>query len=158
MNEERDALLFAKLKSKIEQYCAYSERCSSEVRAKLEKFGCEEETIDKLLTHLVEENFLDDERFAKAYANGKLRQNKWGKIKIGLYLKQKEIPPQLISTALASMDDLEYHDILEKILYKKLNSLREPNPYVKNHKAAQYATGKGFEQELIWAILKKSAD
>ena len=141
---------------KIKQYCAYQERCHSEVRNKLYGFGLNSEEIETIISTLIEENFLNEERFALAYAGGKFRIKRWGKAKIKQALNFKKISPYCIEKALKSLDDPTYEKNFEKLADVKWLSLKaEKNKYIKQTKLRRYLLGKGYESVLITDFLHK---
>lgn len=146
------------VKRKIADYCAYRERCSSEVRDKLESYECQLDEIDELLIFLEAEGFLDDQRFSRAYAKDKFRQNKWGKIKIRQYLKQKQVPSDLIEDGLASIPEEEYASTLTHLVERKYQSVKDENAYIKSNKTAQSIVGKGYESDLVWTAIRSLSD
>ena len=135
------------------QYCAYQERTQQEVRDKLYEWGLHKEEVEVCIAQLIIDNFINEERFAKAYAGGKFRINKWGKVKIKQELKLKKISPYCIKKALEEIDDKEYLKVLNDIIQKKSKEVKETNKYKKFAKVASYAISKGFEPELIRSIL-----
>ena len=139
---------------KIKRYCAYQERCQSEARQKLYAFELSSEKIENILCILIEENFIDEERFAKNFVRGKFRQKKWGKIKIKQHLKQKEISDYCIKKGFEEISREEYLKILNEILLKKSNKLMDDNVFIKKQKIAKYAINKGFENDLVWGLLR----
>ena len=141
---------------KIKQYCAYQERCHSEVRNKLYGFGLNVDEIEMLISTLIQENFLNEERFALAFAGGKFRIKKWGKAKIKQALNFKKISPYCIDKALKSLDDTTYEKNFEKLADIKWFSLKaEKNKYIKQAKLRRYLMGKGYESGLITDFLNK---
>src|ERR1700744_4009734 len=105
--------------TKAEHYCAYQERSQQEVRNKLFEWGLWPEAVENIISQLITAGFLNEERFAKAYVQGKFRQKAWGKIKIKQGLKLKKVPDVLIKKALATIDGEEYTAMLAKVLQKK---------------------------------------
>ncbi|MEQ9300427.1 MAG: regulatory protein RecX [Cyclobacteriaceae bacterium] len=146
------------VKRKVANYCAFRERCTSEVRDKLESYECQPDEIEELLMFLETEGFLDDQRFTQAYAKDKFRQNKWGKIKIRQYLKQKQVPSDLIEDGLASIPEEEYTSTLEHLVERKYQSVKGENDYIKSNKTAQSMVGKGYESDLVWTTIKLLSD
>tara|TARA_Y100000589_G_scaffold62407_1_gene53713 strand:- start:43104 stop:43550 length:447 start_codon:yes stop_codon:yes gene_type:complete len=139
---------------KMKKYCAYQERCQSELRQKLYILKVNSEDIDNILCHLIEENFLNEERFAKNFVRGKFRQKNWGKIKINQHLKQKGISDYCIKKGFKEINQEEYLKTLDVILLKKSKVLIEENPFIKKQKLAKYAINKGFENNLVWDLLR----
>ena len=145
---------FSEAMQKMRKYCAYQERCHQEVRWKLYDWGFDNEEMDKVSVQLMEEGFLNEERFAKALAGGKFRTKGWGKKKIEEQLKQKGISSYLVNTSLQTEINTEqYRDKLKTILEKKLYMLRAENALTQKQKAARFAMTKGYEPELVWNVL-----
>lgn len=142
-------------KVKAEHYCAYQERSQQEVRRKLYEWGLRKNEVEELIGELITSNFLNEERFATAYAQGKFRMKAWGKIKIKQGLKLKDVSEACIKTALKNIEDQEYKLKLQDVINKKAKIEKEKNPIKKTYKLAAYAISRGFEQELVWNILKK---
>jgi len=140
--------------TKAEHFCAYQERAQQEVRDKLYDWGLWPEAVENIIVNLIGGNFLNEERFAKAYVQGKFKQKSWGRIKIKQGLKLKKIPDGLLKKALATIDGDEYLAMLAKVLQKKSALLKEKDPYKRRYKLQQYAMGRGFEGDLISDILK----
>ena len=135
---------------KMKKYCAYQERCQSEVRQKLYDFELHNNDIENILCSLIEQNFINEERFAKNFVRGKFRQKKWGKIKIKQHLKQKQISDYCIKTGLEEIDTEDYLTTLDLIISKKGKLISEENNFIKKQKIAKYAINKGFENDLVW--------
>ncbi|RFZ84427.1 RecX family transcriptional regulator [Mucilaginibacter terrenus] len=142
--------------AKAEHYCAYQERSQQEVRDKLYEWGLWTAAVENIITKLIEGNYLNEERFAKAYALGKFNQKAWGKIKIKQGLQLKRVSPPLIKKALSTIDASDYMVTLTNILEKKAPAIKEITPYKRRYKLQQYAISRGFESELILEVLKDS--
>ena len=140
--------------AKAEQYCVYQERSQQEVRDKLYEWGLYPKSVELIITKLIESNYLNEQRFAVAYATGKFRQKGWGKNKIKQGLKLKKVSEPLIKFALKSIDEDEYLEMLRKIIQKKENSITEKVSYKRKYKLHQYALSRGFENDLIGDILR----
>jgi len=139
---------------KAGHYCAYQERSQQEVRDKLYEWGLWPAAVENIIAKLIEGEFLNEERFAKAYAIGKFRQKAWGKIKIKQGLKLKQVPDVLIRKALNSINYDDYLDTLRTIIEKKAILLNESNTYTRRYKLQQYAIGRGFENDRVAEVLK----
>ncbi len=139
---------------KAQNFCAYRERCQQEVRTKLYEWGLYPKEVEQIITELISENFINEERFAKAYTSGKLRIKNWGRNKIKMMLKQLSVSDYSIKKALQEIDEDEYLEILKKTIDKKAKSINEKNEYKRKNKIAAYAIGKGFEGELVWEVMK----
>ncbi|MES2112841.1 MAG: regulatory protein RecX [Bacteroidota bacterium] len=140
--------------AKAEHYCAYQERAQQEVRDKLYEWGLWPDAVENIIGELIGANFINEERFAKAYARGKFNQNGWGKNKIKQGLKFKKVPDVLIKKALQAIPDDDYLQSLEVILAKKARTITEKDKLKRRFKLQAYALGRGFELDLILDILK----
>lgn len=149
----RTPLTQAQAQAKAEAYCAFQERSQQEVRNKLYGWGLHADEVELTLSELIATNYLNEERFAIAYATGKFRMKGWGKIKIQQGLLQKSVSKPLVKIALQAIDPGEYHAKLLETLTKKASILTEENPYIRKHKLAQHAMYRGFESNLIYEIL-----
>lgn len=138
---------------KLQSWCAYQERSQQEVRDKLYELGLWTEAVENIIAKLIEDNFLNEERFAMAFAHGKFAIKKWGKIKIRMELKQKRVSDYCLKKALAQIDDTEYLDTLKKLIATKRRSINEKNPLKLKYKLASYALSKGYEKDLVFDVL-----
>jgi regulatory protein len=137
-------------KKKLEYYCAYQERCHQEVRRKLQGMRMIPEVIDQIMGHLIEHNYLNEERFSKAYVRGKFRQKYWGKNRLTLELKKRDISKNNINAALAEINPQEYSDIFEMLVNKRMNQLKEPNKLKRKKKLVDYLLYRGWEPFLVY--------
>ena len=135
---------------KIKQYCAYQERCHAEVRDKLYSFGLHKNEVEEIISTLITENYLNEERFAIHFAGGKFRMKQWGKIKIKQSLKFKQVSDYCIRKALKEIDSIEYQNTFHKLVEQKLKALKsEKNIFIKKRKLQDFLLQKGFESEMI---------
>ena len=135
---------------KAKHYCAYQERCHSEVRDKLYSFKLHKNEVEQLLTQLIEEDFLNEERFAIAYAGGHFRTKQWGKEKIKYALKQKQVSDYCIHKALIAISASDYNKTFFNVADKKQKTLKtEKNILIKKRKMKDYLQQKGYEIKLI---------
>jgi regulatory protein len=135
---------------KAKHYCAYQERCHSEVKEKLYGFGLNTKEVDQIISTLIEENYLNEERFAIQFAGGHFRSKKWGRVKIKYQLKQKQVSEYCIKKALKQIDEEEYLKTLQQIFEAKLKTLKsEKNIFIKKRKLQDHLLQKGFEADLI---------
>lgn len=139
--------------SKALKFCAYQERSQQEMRDKLYTWGMHQREVENILAHLISEGFLKEERFAIAYAGGKFRIKKWGKIKIKNALKGKRVSEPLIKKALNEISDTDYRKMLQKVIEGKSKLIKESDPFKRKYKIASYAISRGFESELVWLVL-----
>lgn len=141
---------------KAKHYCAYQERCHSEVKEKLYSFGLHKNEVEEMISNLIEGNYLNEERFALLYAGGHFRIKNWGREKIKQELKRKNISAYCIKKALAGINDQEYVTTLNKLASIKLKSLKnEKNIFVKKKKLYDHLRMKGYESGLLNIILNE---
>lgn len=153
MQRNAKKLTFEEVKKKALRYCAYQERSHQEVRNKLYESGLLAREVDELLTYLITEGFLNEERFAKAFAGGKFRVKKWGRIKIVHALEGKGVTRNCIRIGLKEIDEEEYDRTLTEIAVSKMSDLDESNIFIAKDKVSKHAISKGFEPELVWQKL-----
>jgi len=137
----------------MENFCAYQERCHKEVAQKLYDLHMIPEAREKITLHLLQHNFLNEERFSKAFARGKFSIKNWGRIRIVNELKFRNISPYNIKTALKEIDEDDYLKTLQKIAEKKAAVIKEPNAFKKRSKLLTYLSSKGYESELIYEVV-----
>ena len=139
---------------KIKQYCIYQERSHAEVKEKLYLLGLHKNDVEQIVSQLIEENYLNEERFAIQYAGGKFRMKQWGRIKIKHALKQKQVSQYSIKKALSQINEEDYAATLKKLAKQKLKVLKgEKNIFIRNKKLYDYLLQKGYEGELIREVL-----
>jgi regulatory protein len=135
---------------RAKHYCAYQERCHSEVKDKLYGFGLNTKEVDEIISMLIAENYINEERFAIQFAGGHFRSKKWGRVKISHALKQKQVSAFCIKKALKQIDEEEYLKILQQHFDAKFKTLKsEKNIFIKKRKLQDYLMQKGFESNLI---------
>lgn len=140
---------------KAKHYCAYQERCHSEVKEKLYGFGLHKKEVEELLSTLIEEDYLNEERFAIQFAGGRFRMKHWGRVKIRYELKQKQVGEYIIKKAIKVIDEKDYKATLYKLFEQKMKQLSaEKNPFIKKRKLQDYLLQKGFELSLIVDLLR----
>lgn len=144
----------AEAKQKIYAYCAYQERSHQEVKSRLFEYGLYGSEVDELLSHLITEGFLNEERFAKAFAGGKFRIKSWGRVKIIHELEAKGLTQNCIRSGMKEIDEDEYLETLQALLQKKSEQI-DGNAFIKRDKLAKYAIQKGFESELVWKYVRE---
>lgn len=138
---------------KVKHYCAYQERSHAEVTEKLYGFGLRKIDVETLLSQLIEEDYLNEERFAVQFAGGKFRIKQWGKVKIEHELKQKRVSPRNIKKALSQIDEDAYAKTLKNLVTRKWNSLKAEQYLNRMAKTTNYMLQKGFERNEISAVI-----
>lgn len=136
-------------------YCAYQERSQQELRDKLYDYGLRPDEVENMIADLIGDNFLNEERFAKAYAGGKFRVKKWGRYKIRQGLKQHKISDYCQRKGMAEIDPEEYYNTLKELLSRKKQGLKEKDLFALKTKLARYVIGKGYEQDLVWEAINE---
>lgn len=140
---------------KLKHFCAYQERSQYEVRSKLLELNIYGDDLENYIVALIEENYLNEERFAKAYAGGKFRVKQWGRIKIIQGLKQHHISAYCIKQGMAEIDEDEYLRVFEREASKKLQSLqKERSIWTKKAKLRNFLLQRGFEDEYIYEFIR----
>jgi len=133
--------------------CSSQEQCSSHIREKLNSWKVSGEDAEKIIDLLIKEKFLDDQRYATVYVHDKFRFNGWGKIKLTVMLRQKEIPSPVIEEALNQIDPELYKQTCTRLISEKSATLKETNQFKRKGKLFRYAAQRGFESDLIHQIL-----
>ena len=144
-------------KEKIQAYCSYQERCHQEVTSKLRSWGLIPDAVDMLLVDLMQQNFLNEERYARSFARGKFRIKKWGRIKIRVALKKRSIYSKCIEFAMEEIDADDYYETLKEVLQKKDALEKETNPYKRKAKLTRYLVSRGSEYDLIRMAMDDSS-
>tara|TARA_B100001939_G_scaffold179042_1_gene154381 strand:+ start:1150 stop:1599 length:450 start_codon:yes stop_codon:yes gene_type:complete len=142
------------LKRKIENYCAYQERCHFEVKRKLNNLGVFGQEVDEYICYLIDENFLSETRFSEAYVRGKFNNSNWGKIKIIQELKSRNISDWNINKALGQISEKEYNDKLKKLCEKRIDSSDISSPSIKD-KIIRSLTYKGWEIDKVVSLVNQ---
>ncbi|MDP4207266.1 MAG: regulatory protein RecX [Bacteroidota bacterium] len=140
---------------KAMKLCSVKEYATSDIVQKITDWGLDEESVNQLINILHEDKFLDDFRFARFFANDKLRFNKWGKLKIKYMLQQKNVSREALSEALEQINEREYAEIITNELVKKRKSIKDADSYKVKAKLFQFAAGRGFEADLIYKLIDK---
>jgi regulatory protein len=140
---------------KAASYCAYQERTQAEVRERLREWLIFGDDAELLIARLIEENFLNEERFAKAFVGGKFRVKNWGRNKIKYELKMRGLSDYNIKIGLKEIDESTYQETLKKLLLKKKKELFAEKPSILKQKLAKFVIGKGYESELVWEMVLK---
>jgi regulatory protein len=159
MGVNKKTLTIEQALQKLRHYCGYQERCHSEVREKLYSLGVRKKDHDEIIATLIEEGYLNEERFAIAYAGGKFRMKQWGRVKIAYALRQKQVSDYSIKKALKQIDEKDYRAALTTLAKEKYESLKDEQWLVRKKKVLDYLMQHGYEADLATQAidqLKKS--
>ena len=140
---------------RIQSFCAIQDRCQWEVEKKMKEWGISDEIIENILTDLILEKFVDEQRFAESFCRGKFRIERWGKVKIKNELKIRKISANCIDKGLSQINNKEYMQVLKNVYIKKRNSLKDTNQFIRKGKIAKHLQQKGFESNMIWELINK---
>lgn len=156
VEEKQKTYTVLQARAKIQDWCAYQERCQQEVRDKLYGYGLRSADVENIIADLIADNFLNEERFARAYAGGKFRIKKWGRIKIKAGLKARRISDYCIHKGMEEISDRDYLKTLRQLMEGKDRLLNEKNKIRRKYKLLRFAASRGYEQELIMEILNEN--
>jgi len=135
------------------QLCSRNEMCSFDIEEKLRRWELEESEIKSILSSLIDEHFIDDERFVRAYVNDKLKFNHWGRVKIKYMLKAKQLKGEVVETIFNEIDDKLYKSIISDEIKKKLPKIKAKSDFERNAKLASYMASRGFEPDLVFKYI-----
>lgn len=139
--------------SKVQYICSKQEKCCYDIRKKLREWNISSTDQDEIIDSLLDDKFIDENRYTPLFVRDKFRFNKWGRIKITHHLKQKQIASRIISEALEQIDEQEYYEVLSDLLNAKIKSVKEEDPYQLKAKLLRFAQGRGFENQLSISII-----
>jgi len=144
------------LLAKAQKFCDYQERYQQEVRDKLYSWDAKPDEVEQILCQLVEQDYINEERYARAFARGKFRIKHWGKNKIRRELKFRKISEYCIKQGLFEISDDDYLETLKNVIERRGRKFSTPTTPAQRYKIAQYAISRGFESNLVWEILNAS--
>ena len=153
MKQRRSTYTVEEIKRKMEAYCAYQERCHKDIESRLKQMDLIPEVREAILLHLLEQDFLNEERFARSFARGKFRIKKWGRSRIERALKSKDISSYNIATGLSEIEEEEYQRTLFELAERKFEATTEDHVLKKRKKVADHLLRKGFESDRVYAVL-----
>lgn len=143
----------AEVLARMERYCAYQDRCHAEVREKLRDYALEPEEKENVICSLIENRFLDEERFARSFARGKFRVKQWGRVRISRELRARGIHPRLVETALGEIDEREYLAAFQGLLNAKKKEVGGLTTRARTAKIYNFLVAKGYETDRVWEAL-----
>ncbi len=144
--------------NKAAAYCTLCERCISEVSAKLTAWGVPHSEHEKIIARLIDEKFIDEERYCRAFVNDKVRFNRWGRIKITAALREKHLPQEYIKEALENIDEEQYQQALKEAIDIKRRELKGKEDFATQQKIIRHAASRGYEPALIMKTIKYKSD
>jgi regulatory protein len=146
---------YEQLQKKVAKYCAWQERCSHDVKIKLLNLGASKQDTEKIMKWLKEEKYINDSRFAAAFARGKFNNNNWGKMRIISELRARNLDEQIIKDALNEIGENDYLKTIEELALRKWDDIKSDDLFVKKQKTAAFLVNKGYETDLVFKILEK---
>lgn len=146
---EKKSFTFDEIKLKLVNYCVYQDRCHAEVEQKMREFLLIDEAKDEIILYLLKENYLNEERFTRSYIRGKFYIKHWGRNKIRMHLKQKQISEKLINKCFDEIDEYDYEKMIRKIFADYYSRQKGMQEYQKKSKTIKYLMSRGFEYEKI---------
>ncbi len=135
--------------SRLQRYCTYQDRCHIEVERKLTEMRMISQAKEQIIMSLIEDDYLNEERFALAFAKGKFRIKKWGRIRLTAELKKRKISKYLIKSALEQISEKDYLFTFEELANRKANSIKADSILLKKKKLADYLIYRGWESSLV---------
>ena len=153
--QNRRGYKLSEARIKIKNYCANQERCQWDVRKKFNEWGLAENIKDILMTELIDEQFIDEERYARSFCRGKFKIKKWGKRKIEFELKKKKISTLYIRKGMEEINEKVYLLHLTTQAEKKQNLMKDKSHIVRRRKLAKYLIDKGYESDLVWEKIRE---
>jgi len=152
---EKEEQAFSFILSKAQAYCTYQERCINDLSIKLREWNIKDGVAEKIINKLVDDDYINEERFARNYAGSKFRIKKWGKNRIIYEMKRKCIPDLIVQIGLEEIEDEEYINAIKELLSKKSFTISEKDPLKRKQKLARFAIAKGYRSGLVWDILNQ---
>ena len=155
MQEKKSTYTLEEATRSMERYCVYQDRCHQEIEKKLRNMKMIPEACEIILLHLMEHEFLNEERFSRSFARGKFRIKQWGRRRIEMELKQRDISVYNIKAGLSEISPEEYEDVFHEVSKKRFQSVYEPNVFKKRKKVADFLLRKGFESNKVYEVLRE---
>jgi len=155
MQHKKSTYTLEEAKRSMERYCVYQDRCHQEIEKKLREMKMIPEARDLIFLHLMEHDFLNEERFSRSFARGKFRIKQWGRRRIEMELKQRDISTYNIKAGLSEISQEEYEKVFEEVSKKRFESVHEPDVFKKRKKVADFLLRKGFESNKVYEVLRE---
>lgn len=154
MQNKKLTFTLEEARKRLERYCIYQDRCHVEIEKKLKEMNMITEACEVIILHLIEHDFLNEERFSKSFARGKFRIKNWGKQRIVRELKRRKISNYNISTALKEIGDEDYMATLNEVALRRYGTIKEANVYKKSKKLIDFLLYKGYENNLVYEVVR----
>ena len=143
------------VKERIRHYCAVMDRCQYQVITKLKSYGVSDTLANEILIELIQDKYLDEERFARSFCSGKFKIKRWGRKKIAFELSKLKVPKSCVLLGLLEIDEADYKDVIKHLVNKKMVLLKDKNTYLRKKRVVDYLLRKGYESELVWSYVHK---
>lgn len=155
--DKRDSKIYDlnEARRKLEYFCTYRDRCISEVEQKMNEYGLIQEVQDQLMMELIQNKFLDEERFARSFVRGKFGIKKWGRNKIVAALRFKKVSQPCIRLGLSEINDEKYCTVLRELILQRWKKHTGQKPFQRKGKTAAYLIQRGFESEEVWRQIQE---
>lgn len=155
VREKKSTYTVEEAKRSLEKFCVYQDRCHQEIERKLQVMGMIPQAREVVLLHLMDHDFLNEERFARSFARGKFRIKQWGRRRIERELAQRDISAYNIKAALTEIEPETYEEVFQEMSRKKFSEVKEPNLLKKRKKVADFLLRKGFESNKVYEVLRE---
>ena len=143
------------VKERIRHYCAVMDRCQFQVITKLKSYGVSDALADEILIELIQNKYLDEERFARSFCRGKFKIKRWGRKKIAFELSKLKVSKSCVLLGMSEIDDADYEDVITHLANKKMALLKDKNTIIRKKKVVDYLIRKGYESDLAWSFVYK---
>jgi regulatory protein len=153
MDQSRQQLNYLEALAKASEICSRSEKCAFDMEIKCREWQLSRDETDKLNAFLMQEKFIDHQRYAASFVNDKFRFNKWGKIKLAYMLRQKHLDDRIIQHALSSIPDEAYQEVLFDLLSAKAKTIKDKDAYTRRSKLLAFVQSRGFEVDEALKIM-----
>ena len=143
------------VKERIRHYCAVIDRCQYQALKKLKSYGVSDTLANEILIELIQNKYLDEERFARSFCSGKFKIKRWGRKKIAFELSKLKVPQSCVLLGMSEIDDADYEDVIRHLANKKMAMLKHKNTFIRKKKVVDYLIRKGYESDLVWSFVHK---
>ena len=155
MDFQKQKVTYQEALKKASELCSRSEKCSYEIEQKCHEWQLTAEETTRVTNYLIQEKFIDHQRYASSYVNDKFRFNQWGKIKLAYALRMKHIEEKHVREALSGLSEENYHKVLLGLLTAKARTIKEKDSYTRRGKLLAFAQSRGFESDEAIKIIEQ---